>query len=272
MTFLGEPDSIVSGGVYLVRDNVIWGGLQFSYPTYMGIMIPLPIPASLPAGDYLLQFMNVSVAGEDNGQPMEPLALTVTDTLTPQEAVEGLEQQVLALQTDLVNARAELRQQTLALQALLEETLGDLGEVNDNMSALQASLDLLEAQVVLMEAGLEQANVQAQVANASLALLHERLQLTDGQVGGNNESLAQLRTAVADLAVLMQEVQGQLEEARGAIEEVEASLNSTEGADLRTRMDGKMDVSLGYLILVAVLIGIAANAVLMAVLLRKRQG
>lgn len=274
LSIAGAPGTTVNGTVDLVRNDTIWGSLRFSYPTDRPVMISFPIPLSLPAGDYLLEFRDVDVAGFGD-YPLESLPLTVISAPSAEELSEQLRQELLAeleqVRSNLSLEILALDQQMTALQTMLEETRSGLGEVSDNVSTLQASLDLLETQVVLVQAQLEQMKVMAEMTNATLALLHERLTQLEADAGYGNESLAELGSQLTAMMGSMVALQGQLDEAQASIEEVNASLSaSAEGSELQDQMDGKMDAVLGYVILMAVLASLVISVVVLVIMLRKR--
>jgi hypothetical protein len=253
MSFLGEPDSTVNGMAYLVRNDVIWAGVQFSYPTDMSVMISFPVPADLPVGTYSLEFRDVYVVGETGDHPLPSLLLTVTDTPSAEEMAAELERQILALQTELEALQAEQLQQIQDLQAKLATAQDGLDEVNASVASLQGALDSLMLQMVLMQ---------------------EQLDLAQENADESKESLAQLHGNMTALMASLVQLQEQLDDAQDALEEANEASASSEDAvsDMRDQLDGKMDASLGYLILVVVLIGIAVNAALLVIFLRKKQG
>jgi len=249
MSFLGEPDSTVNGMAYLVRNDVIWAGVQFSYPADMSVMISFPIVADMPAGTYALEFRDVYVIGETGDHPLPSLLLTVTDTPSAEELAAELEQQILELQAELDAVRAEQLARIQELQTELAAAQDGLDEVNASVASLQGDLDSL-----LLE----------------LALMQEQLDLAQENAEESNESLDRLQDNMTALMISLVQLQGQLDDAQDALDEANEALASSEEnvSDTQDQLDGKMDASLGYLILVAVLVGIAVNAVL---LMRKKR-
>ncbi|OPX67319.1 MAG: N-acetylneuraminate epimerase [Methanomassiliicoccales archaeon PtaB.Bin215] len=245
MTFIGQ-ETTIEGTVYLVRNDVVWGSMQFSYPTNRAVMMSFTIPATLPAGVYTIEFGEVELVGLLSDYYIPSLSLTVTDSASAEELAESLEQQIAALEDELTATRAELMAQLLAAQDAQADAQV---YINASLSSIQAALDSLELQLALVGGQLDQAQAEAELGNQSLALL-------SANVSALMSSLAQL--------------QEQLNDAQEAIDEANLSLASGEDADdLRDQLDGKLDAWVGYAILVAVLACLVMSAVALAIMLRR---
>lgn len=126
-----EIDESLSGYLYLVRDNVTYGGWYFSSATGDEIMLEIPIPENLPAGEYQLEFSYVNIDAWVMQWNFAPLPLSVIEAPSTDEQLQdimdenqALQDQLSALSDDLNDTRAELAEVKESADAKLDAMIG----------------------------------------------------------------------------------------------------------------------------------------------------
>jgi hypothetical protein len=126
-----EIDESLSGYLYLTRDNVTYGGWYFSSATGDEIMLEIPIPENLPAGEYQIEFSYTSIDAWMMQWNFAPLPLSVTEAPSTDELLDqlndqnqDLQDQLDALGDDLNDTRAELADVKEAADAKMDAMIG----------------------------------------------------------------------------------------------------------------------------------------------------
>jgi len=105
----------MAGVVYLERDNGTYGAYYIDTIGENDALVELSVSESLAPGTYELVLHNVNIGyGADQSFPFEPLVLTVTESPTAQEQIDGL-------QAELDEANADLKE---AVDAKLDAMIG----------------------------------------------------------------------------------------------------------------------------------------------------
>jgi hypothetical protein len=105
----------MAGIVYLERDNGTYGAYYIDTIGENDALVELSVSESLAPGTYELVLHNVNIGyGADQSFPFDPLVLTVTESPTAQEQIDGL-------QEELNDTRDELKE---AIDAKLDALIG----------------------------------------------------------------------------------------------------------------------------------------------------
>jgi hypothetical protein len=140
-----EIDESLSGYLYLVQDNVTYGGWYFSSGTGDEIMLEIPIPENLPAGDYQLEFSYANIDAWVMQWNFAPLPLSVIEAPSTDEQLQDILEQNQALQQQ----NQALQDQLSALNDDLNDTRAELADVKESSDA---KLDAMIGYVILIVA------------------------------------------------------------------------------------------------------------------------
>jgi len=133
-----EVEDRLYGYVYLTKDNVTYGSYYLESAGGDGVMLEVPISEDLPAGEYQLEFLYVTIDYWSLDFKMAPLALTVVDAPTLDEQLDELNDQNQALQDRLD-----------ALEQQNDDLANDLSELKE---ANDAKLDAMIGYAILIVA------------------------------------------------------------------------------------------------------------------------
>ncbi|MHC1680298.1 MAG: kelch repeat-containing protein [Methanomassiliicoccales archaeon] len=131
-----EIDESLSGYLYLTRNDVTYGGWYFSSATGDEIMLEIPVPENLPAGEYRIEFSYVSIDAWSMQWKFAPLTLSVIEAPSTDEQLQELSEQNQALQDKLA-----------ALNDDLDDTRAELAEVKESADS---KLDAMIGYVILI--------------------------------------------------------------------------------------------------------------------------